>query len=120
MLAVSTTTVQLAKAMPATQVIALLGEPEEKKNMKTASGAGEIWIHRRSFEERDGFAPAGSRLVTEYGTIAPSGERMVTYSQRPNFTELYRKVDETTLILIVGGQVLEWDRTRKAGPTFIK
>jgi hypothetical protein len=117
---VSTQSVPLVKGMPATQVVALLGEPAEKKPMKTASGSGEIWVYRRSFEEHDGYAPAGSTVVQEYGTPGPTGERAVVYRERALYTEQYRYVDETTLILIVAGQVVEWDRSRKGGAPFTK
>lgn len=116
----STTAVSLTKAMPASQVVILLGEPAEKKPMKTNSGTGEIWIYRRLFEQQDGFVPAGSTVVQEFGTPGPTGERAVTLRERSLFTEQYRKVDETTLILIVAGQVVEWDRTIKIGQSFTK
>lgn len=106
--------------MPASQVLTLLGEPKEKKPMKTASGSGEIWIYLRTFEEGHGYVPAGTETVQEFGPVSPTGARTVTVREQPIFKEQFRSVEETTLILIVADQVVEWDRTRKLGQPFTR
>lgn len=116
----STSAVLLAKAMPASQVVTLLGEPAEKKPLKTASGSGEIWVYRRSFEEHHGHVPAGSTTVQEFGPVGPTGIRAVTTREQPIFKEQFRTIEETTLILIVADQVIEWDQTRQSGQPYTR
>jgi hypothetical protein len=116
----STSTVPLTKEMPAERVLALLGQPSEKKPMKTASGSGEIWIYRRNFQEQHGSAYEGTSMDVEFGPADPSGSRTRTVVPKTHYTPQYRRVDETTLILIIGDRVVEWDRTRSVGPTYTK
>lgn len=116
----STGKVKLRNGMPVKELQAALGEPSEKKMIKTTSGAGEIWIYRRAFEVvqriEQGSAPVAAMgqsfvQVTSGGRTTEVPVASAGNVQPVPTVEEYRQVKETTLIFIVDGQVTTWDRT---------
>ncbi|MDI1249047.1 MAG: hypothetical protein PSV13_09315 [Lacunisphaera sp.] len=104
----------LQKNLHATQVKALVGEPDEIKPFKTTALPSEVWVYRRKISEAVLQVPIGTRDVPATNPI--TGQPTTT--SETIYENQLEIVIETIELLLIEQRLAEWKRSRSTERAF--
>lgn len=95
------------RSMTAAEVLALLGEPKEKRPMKAGDEMAEIWVYRRETVKAEPKTLSSDTIVTD-----DNGQGFVKTVSVPTYRLEQTTIVETRELLMYRGRLLNWKETR--------
>lgn len=105
---------QLRKGLPSAEVIALLGEPQERKRITREGVEAWIWIYQRTYSGPKRQVTTSMREVPYVDPITG----VMRMLQEPVYEIESTYITETTELLLHAGLLLEWKQHRTTDRDF--
>lgn len=105
--------VEVTKGMPAADLLAELGEPDEIRPAEPAVEGAEVWVYRRNASNVD-MKITGTKETPHYDPITGAYQPIID----PIYQAQTSTVREEIVILMVEGAVEAWKVNRRADKNF--
>ena len=97
--------------MPAAEVKRIMGAPAEIKSMPSPTGKAEVWIYRRTVDGPPEQILVGGGTTTVPYTDSNGSVHQQIITEPPQYRVAYRRIDETTEVLMFDDAYIEQKRT---------